>query len=56
MPSEKSGGPHCADYDGKTYQITSVRARYGDYIAFRCYWPRGIGPVGADPVIVRRAY
>jgi hypothetical protein len=47
---------HCADYDGKTYQITSVRARYGDYIAFRCYWPRGTGPVGADPMIVRRAY
>jgi hypothetical protein len=47
---------HCADYDGKTYQITSVRARYGDYIAFRCYWPRGTGPVGADPVIMRRAY
>jgi hypothetical protein len=21
---------HCADYDGKTYQITSVRARYGE--------------------------
>jgi hypothetical protein len=41
---------HCSYYD-KTYQITSVRARYGDYIAFRCYWPRGSGGV-----IVRRAY
>jgi hypothetical protein len=46
---------HCAHY-GKTYQITSVTPRYGDYIGFRCYWPRGSGPVGADPVIVRRAY
>jgi hypothetical protein len=41
---------HCGLY-GKTYQITSVRARYGDYIAFRCYWPRG-----SDGVILRRAY
>jgi hypothetical protein len=41
---------HCAHYD-KTYRITSVRARYGDYIGFRCYWPRG-----ADGVILRRAY
>jgi hypothetical protein len=41
---------HCAYYD-KTYQITSVRARYGDYIAFRCYWPRG-----ADGVTLRRGY
>jgi hypothetical protein len=41
---------HCASYD-KTYRITSVRARYGDYIGFRCYWPRG-----TDGVILRRAY
>jgi hypothetical protein len=41
---------HCALY-AKTYQITSVRARYGDYIGFRCYWPRG-----SDGVILRRAY
>jgi hypothetical protein len=41
---------HCALYN-KTYRITSVRARYGDYIAFRCYWPRG-----TDGVIVRLAY
>jgi hypothetical protein len=41
---------HCA-YHNKTYQITSVRARYGDYIGFRCYWPRG-----ADGVILRRAH
>jgi hypothetical protein len=41
---------HCALYD-KTYQITSVRARYGDYIGFRCYWPRG-----ASSIVVRRAY
>jgi hypothetical protein len=41
---------HCSFY-GKTHQITSVRARYGDYIGFRCYWPRG-----SDGVILRRAY
>jgi hypothetical protein len=41
---------HCALYD-KTYQITSVRARYGDYIGFRCYRPRG-----ASSVSLRRAY
>jgi hypothetical protein len=37
---------HCA-YQ-KTYRITSVRARYGDYIAFRCYWPRGADLRRAD--------
>jgi hypothetical protein len=41
---------HCVYYD-KTYQITSVGARYGDYIAFRCYWPRG-----AAGVTLRRAH
>jgi hypothetical protein len=41
---------HCSLYD-KTYQITSVRARYGDYIGFRCYWPRGTGSM-----TLRRAY
>jgi hypothetical protein len=28
---------HCAYY-GKYARITSVRARYGDYIAFACSW------------------
>jgi hypothetical protein len=28
---------HCARY-GKRSRITSVRARYGDYIAFACSW------------------
>ena len=46
---------HCASYD-KTHKITSVTPRYGDYIGFRCYWPRGTGPAGAEAVIVRRAY
>ena len=41
---------HCAYYD-KTYRITSVTPRYGDYIGFRCYWPRGTAGV-----ILRRAY
>jgi hypothetical protein len=42
---------HCAQY-GKIHRITSVHPRYGDYIGFACYWPRGAGGV----VIVRRAY
>jgi hypothetical protein len=41
---------HCAHY-GKTHRITSVHARYGDYIGFACYWPRGIDP--ARPVLQR---
>jgi hypothetical protein len=41
---------HCVHYD-KTYQITTVGTRYGDYIAFRCYWPRG-----AAGVTLRRAH
>lgn len=41
---------HCSLYN-KTYRITSVRARYGDYIGFRCYWPRGAGSV-----VLRRAH
>jgi hypothetical protein len=28
---------HCAGYN-KRARITSVRARYGDYIAFACSW------------------
>jgi hypothetical protein len=33
-------GQHCARY-GKYARITSVHARYGDYIAFTCAFPRG---------------
>jgi hypothetical protein len=40
----------CASY-GKVHRITSVTRRYGDYIGFACYWPRG-----SDGVIVRRSY
>jgi hypothetical protein len=43
-------GDFCALW-GKTHRITSVTPRYGDYIAFACYWPRG-----SDGVIVRRSY
>jgi len=43
---------HCAQYR-KLHRITSVRARYGDYIGFACYWPRGTGD---EIAIVRRAY
>jgi hypothetical protein len=41
---------HCAQY-GKVHRITSVAPRYGDYIGFACYWPRG-----SSGVILRRAY
>lgn len=34
---------HCARYN-KVPQITSVHRRYGDYIGFRCYFPRGYDP------------
>ena len=34
---------HCARYR-KIHRITSVHPRYGDYIAFACYWPRGFDP------------
>ena len=44
-------GEHCARH-GKIHRITSVHARYGDYIGFACYWPRGTG--GRD--VVHRAY
>jgi hypothetical protein len=31
---------HCAQY-GKVARITSVNARFGDYIGFVCHWPVG---------------
>ncbi len=34
---------HCAAYN-KVHQITSVHRRYGDYVAFRCHFPRGYDP------------
>ena len=37
---------HCAGYN-KVARITSVRARYGDYVGFACYFPRGYDPVKA---------
>jgi hypothetical protein len=46
----ETAGEFCALY-GKVHRITSVPARYGDYIGFACYWPRG-----SDGVIVRRSY
>jgi hypothetical protein len=33
---------HCARYH-KFAQITSIRAQYGDYIAFDCNWRRPLG-------------
>jgi len=35
---------HCARY-GKLARITSVYARYGQYIGFACRFPRGRGRV-----------
>jgi hypothetical protein len=41
---------HCAQY-GKIHRITSDHRRYGDYIGFSCYWPRGYEPdhAGINP-------
>jgi hypothetical protein len=36
-------GEHCAKFR-KMHRITSVHRRYGDYIGFACYWPRGYDP------------
>jgi hypothetical protein len=43
---------HCARYR-KMHSITSVHARYGDYIGFACYWPRGFDP---NNTIIDSAY
>jgi hypothetical protein len=43
---------HCAGYN-KLARITSVRARYGDYVGFACYFPRGYDPVKAGAWWVR---
>jgi hypothetical protein len=45
-------GEYCAQY-GRLHRITSVARRYGDYIGFECYWPRGYEPGGA---VVRSRY
>ena len=37
---------HC-DYYYKIAIITSVTARYGDYVGFACQFPRGYDPVKA---------
>ena len=34
---------HCANYN-KVPEITSVHRWYGDYVAFRCHFPRGYDP------------
>jgi hypothetical protein len=38
---------HCARYK-KVAEITSVHPAYGDYIGFRCHFPRGYDPVKAS--------
>jgi hypothetical protein len=34
---------HCAGFD-KIAKITSAHRRYGDYVGFRCFFPRGYDP------------
>ena len=36
---------HCRGYH-KLARITSVKARYGDYVGFACEFPRNYDPVG----------
>jgi hypothetical protein len=36
---------HCGGYH-KIARITSVKARYGDYVGFACEFPRNYDPVG----------
>ena len=36
---------HCRGYK-KVARITSVKARYGDYVGFACEFPPGYDPVG----------
>ena len=45
---------HCASY-GKRARITSVYARYGQYIAFACYVPRSYGSRHRRSRVVVRA-
>ena len=37
---------HCEGYH-RVARITSVHARYGDYVGFECVFPRGYDPVKA---------
>ena len=49
---------HCARFD-KVAVVTSVHRRYGDYVGFRCFFPRGYHPrkaVWAAPRGVRALY
>lgn len=44
---------HCAGYK-KVARITSVHARYGEYVGFACYFPRGYDPVKQADVLLLR--
>ena len=49
---------HCARFD-KVVVITSVHKWYGDYVGFRCYFPRGYDPrkgVFFAPQAIRTRY
>ena len=40
---------HCSGYN-RLARITSVHARYGDYVGFACEFPRGYDPVKSGRV------
>jgi len=47
---------HCARFD-KVPVVTSVHRWYGDYVGFRCYFPRGYDPrKGVFTAAVRALY
>ena len=49
---------HCARFD-KISVVTSVHRRYGDYVGFRCYFPRRYDPrkgLFAAPRAIRALY
>ncbi len=47
---------HCARFD-KVAVVTSVHKWYGDYVGFRCYFPRGYDPrKGVFAATVRALY
>lgn len=46
---------HCGGYN-KQAKITSVHARYGDYVGFECRFPNGYDPVKGRVGVVRTLY
>ena len=46
---------HCTGYH-KIARVTSVHARYGDYVGFACEFPRNYDPVGRGDWWMRRMF